>query len=154
MAPDILTPGTFTPEVIEAWEISCQCYFMHKSTPAAVQVRTVVWSIQDPKVRNWYQVNQARISSLSFDEYMSELRTVCLLLDWAAGVLKKIFNSKQGSRPFCDWAIECQSQNCLLRGTAFHLNDILMKCLLENNMDDGLALDYYYENITEEDVTQ
>ena len=48
--------------------------------------------------------------------------------------------SKQGDRPFSEWAYKMQTRNALLRGRMYHFSDKTFRETLENNMDSGLEL--------------
>ncbi|KAG1866691.1 hypothetical protein F4604DRAFT_1778348 [Suillus subluteus] len=89
---------------------------------------------------------------MSFKEYMAEVRSIWLPLGWVDIVRRKMLASTQEQRPFSEWAIDVQSKNTLLRGTASHLADVNVLYHLEARMNTELAADYDAENIVEEDL--
>ncbi|KAG1758935.1 hypothetical protein EDD22DRAFT_956371 [Suillus occidentalis] len=130
--PPFLTVGQLTPEVLKAWEQSCNQFFLHRKTKDEDKVRKVAWGMQDPLIQDWYLNNQDRLDKLAFKE--------------------KMLVSTQGQHPFSKWAIDVQSQNTLLCGTVSHLTDIYLLYYLESHMNADLAANYYTEGISEKDL--
>ncbi|KAG2138055.1 uncharacterized protein EDB93DRAFT_726219 [Suillus bovinus] len=150
--PPFLTMGEVTPEALRSWEMGCAQFFMHKNVPEEDMVKKVAWGMQDPRIQDWYLMNQEEIDAMSFKKYMAEVRNIWLPLGWADTVRRKMLASTQGQRPFSEWAIDVQSQTILLRGTASHLPDINILYHLESHMNAELAVDYHAENVEEGDL--
>ncbi|KAG1873487.1 hypothetical protein C8R48DRAFT_746187 [Suillus tomentosus] len=144
--------GEVTPEALRSWEMGCAQFFMHKNVAEDDMVKKIAWGMQDPRIQDWYLTNQEEMDLMTFKEYMAEVRRVWLPSGWADIVRRKMLASMQGQRPFSEWAIEVQSQNTLLRGTASHLTDVNVLYHLESHMNVELAADYHAENIVEDDL--
>ncbi|KAF9236821.1 hypothetical protein BU15DRAFT_49524 [Melanogaster broomeanus] len=148
----IITPGDLTPEALRAWEMGCRQYFLHRSVEAADQVAKVAWNLQDPRMRDWYLNDTETFDALTFKAFVDAVRSTWLPSDWAVTARQKMLASTQGNKHFNEWAIEVESQNALLRGTASHLNDAALKYHLEAHMHPDLALEYRSADISAEEA--
>ena len=61
-------------------------------------------------------------------------------MDWDRKIKLSMLASKQGERPFHEWAYGMQTCNALLRGRPYHFSEEALRETLENNMDVGLEL--------------
>ena len=71
---------------------------------------------------------------------MDKLREEALEKDWYRKIKLAMLASKQGERPFHEWAYRMQPRNALLRGRPHHFSDEVLCETLQNNMDQGLEL--------------
>ena len=69
----LLTAGDVTPEALQAWETGCVLFFLHKDVAEKEQVGKVTWTLQDPRVQDWYLSDRDRIHTLSFPDFMKEV---------------------------------------------------------------------------------
>lgn len=137
--PPKLLPGELTPEAARDWENACSTYFMHKGVVAADQVKMVAFGMMDPRLHTWYLAQRAALDAGSFADYMTALKDGWLDTHWDTKLRKKVLGSRQGTRPFYEWALELQNQNALLYGNAAHLSDVQLRNQLEANICDELT---------------
>ena len=135
-----LTPGKITPEVLHRWERSCKEYFRVKNVSEKKKVESVLSRLQDFRIADWAEANEATLVALNFKAFMDELRGEALEKDWDRKIKLSILASKQEERPFHEWAYEILNRNALLRGRPHHFSDGSLRETLENNMDQGLEL--------------
>ncbi|KAG1795413.1 uncharacterized protein HD556DRAFT_1472931 [Suillus plorans] len=137
--PPKLLPGKLTPEVARDWDNACSTYFMHKGVDAADQVKMIAFGMLDPRLHTWYLAQRATLDGGTFANYMTALKAGWLDTHWDTKLRKKVLGSRQGTRPFYEWALELQNQNALLYGNAAHLSDIQLRNQLEANICDELT---------------
>ena len=135
-----LTPGKVTPEVLHQWERACKEFFRIKGIAKENQVESVLSRLQDLRTADWVEANEAVLTALAFPDFMERLRGEVLERDWDRKIKLSVLASKQGERPFHEWANGMQTRNALLRGRPHHFNDEALREVLENNMDTGLEL--------------
>jgi len=78
----VLTTGDLTPAVAMDFENAAQDFFVAKSVPLDKQVSLILPGIKDIRIRDWITANRARITSLSFVDFIKELRENYLQSDW------------------------------------------------------------------------
>ena len=149
--PPTLTPGRVTPEVLLRWERACKEYFRVKSIPEKKKVESILSRLQDVRTADWAEANEAVLKELSFSNFMEKLRAETLEKGWDRKIKLSILASKQGERPFYEWAYEIQTRNTLLRGRPGHFDGDALRETLEINMDPGLEL--RMRRMTIEDVS-
>jgi len=143
----LLSVGQITPEIISDWADCCRQYFEIKNIAEASQVVHAAAGLKNPLHRNWYSVNSATLKILSFDEFLARFRHETLPLHWEENVRVQMMQSRQGARPFSEWATNIRIKNTVLRGTASALDDGKMKYLLEAGMNEGLRNLYAQKTI-------
>jgi hypothetical protein len=135
-----LTAGKITPEVLYQWERACKEYFRVKEVTAEKQVVSVLSRLQDISIADWIETDEAVLVALDFPTFMTRLRKQVLEKEWDRNIKLSMLASKQGGRPFEEWARSLVARNALLRGRPYHLSDEALREMLENNMDRGLGL--------------
>ena len=70
---------------------------------------------------------------MTFTDFMKEVRSYWLPLDWADSIHQKMLLSTQGDKAFHVWVAEVQSQNVLLRGSPSYLPDDNLRFHLESH---------------------
>jgi hypothetical protein len=133
-----LTSGKVTPEVLHRWEKACKEYFRVKSVAGEKQVESVLSRFQDFHIADWAEANDAILKDLDFAMFMGKLRERLLEKDWDRKIKLAILASKQGDRPFEEWACELMNRNALLRGRTGHFTEEALRESIQNNMDQGL----------------
>jgi hypothetical protein len=157
-----LTAGRVTPEALHRWERACKEYFRTKQVAADKQVVSVISRLQDLRIADWIEANEATLVALKFPAFMDKLRGEALERDWDRKIKLSMLASKQGDRPFHEWAYEIQARNALLRGRKYHFSEEALRETLENNMDQdlelrarrtirGISLQDWIENVRVED---
>ena len=77
---------------------------------------------------------------LTFSAFMDKFREEVLEKDWDRKIKLSLLDSKQGDRPFDEWAYELQTRNALLHGHPQFFSSTALRETLENNMNPILEL--------------
>ena len=135
-----LTLGKVTPEVLHRWERSCKEYFRQKNITDKKKVESILSRLLDFRIADWVEANEAQLKGLDFLTFMGKLQAEALEKDWDRKIKLEILASKQGERPFHEWAYSLLIRNALLHGQPCRFDDVALRETLENNMDSGLEL--------------
>ena len=138
--PPTLTPGKITPEVLHRWEKACKEYFRVKHVAVGKQVESILSRLQDLRIADWAEANEATLTALRFPDFMERLQGEALEKDWDRKIKLSILASKQEGCVFQEWVYELQTCNVLLRGRPCHFDDEVLCETLENNMDPSLEV--------------
>jgi len=124
--PPVLTSGEITPKVLMEFEQTCHYFFTHAKGGVTDEARVsrILPCFQDQLVRDWISLDRVRISALTFDAFLVELRKAFLPRNWEDKIQAQILGDCLHSG-ICllTWANSLQTLNCVLRGTQSHLND-------------------------------
>ncbi|KIL54421.1 hypothetical protein M378DRAFT_182546 [Amanita muscaria Koide BX008] len=136
----ILTEGKIMPLELFRFEMGCQTYFDVKDVTKDVdQVRRTMAGIRDLAIRSWLHSNHARLLTLSFAEFMKDLRKRALDTDWEFDVRRDMMMSKYTlDLDFQNWADNIVGLNCILTGTDQHYDDKGLLELLRANLENDL----------------
>ena len=138
--PPALTPGKVTPEILYRWERSCKEHFRAENVAEEEKVKSVLFRLQDLRIGCWVDDNETTLKALDFATFMNKLREEVLRKGWDREIKLAIQRSRQGERPFYQWAYEMRARNALLRGRPCHFSDEALREVLEINMDEDLEL--------------
>lgn len=136
----ILTQGNVSPVVMMDFENAALDFFTSKSIPANKQVTMIISGIKDLHIRDWITTECMHIMVLPFSDFMAELRTNYLPLDWEDQVHNEILTSmlaKSGTS-FWNWSQQLLKLNCLLHGTSSAFDEPTLCNHLEVHLDDEL----------------
>ncbi|KZT24899.1 hypothetical protein NEOLEDRAFT_1178974 [Neolentinus lepideus HHB14362 ss-1] len=133
----ILSAGELTPLILCEWAEACESYCENtKDLKPEDYVRKVSYGMRDPRIRDWYRVNKAKINALTLEKYIEEMQKRFLRADWDDTLHDKLLLSTQGDDTFYNWQIEFQSQNALLSGTTSHLDEATVRKHLKTHMNE------------------
>ena len=104
-----LTPGKITPKILHRWEKLCKEYFRIKSIAESKKVESILSCLQDLRIADWAEANEAILKVLEFSEFMDWLKERALEKDWDHKIKLLMLWSKQGGRPFHKWAYKLQT---------------------------------------------
>ena len=79
----ILTTGKITPLVLQSWSLTCKRYMKHAEKDPTEIVSFVAEAMLEPCLVAWYQAGQARIDTLTLNQYLEELAKLVLEKNWA-----------------------------------------------------------------------
>ncbi|KIL53954.1 hypothetical protein M378DRAFT_30412, partial [Amanita muscaria Koide BX008] len=136
----ILTEGKITPQELYRFEMGCQTYFDVKDVTKDIdQVRRTMAGIRDPAIRSWVHSNHARLLTLSFADFMKDLRKRALDTDWEFDIRREMMMSKYIlDLDFQNWADNIVGLNCILAGTDQVYDDKGLLELLGANLENDL----------------
>jgi len=124
----VLTASDLTPAVAMDFKNAAQDFFVAKSVPADKQVSLILPGIKDIHVHDWIMADQARITSLTFIDFIKELHENYLQNDWEDQIRNDILTSTLASskKSFWNWSQQLLSLNCLLRNTPSVFDDVAL----------------------------
>jgi len=136
----VLTAGDLTPAVAMDFENATQDFFIAKSVPADKQVSLILPGIKDICIRDWITVDEARITSLPFDNFIKELCENYLQNDWEDQIHNQILTSTlvTSKKSFWNWSQQLLSLNCLLCNTPSVFDDVTLCNHLKAHLNDEL----------------
>ena len=141
--PPMLTAGKITPKALMLFEQNCLDYFVNAKGGIAdeLKVPRILSSFKDIEVLDWIASERDRLQTVTFADFMVELRHNFLPMDWEENIRSDILSSKLSSyKGFQDWARAQVVNNCVLRGTTSHFTNESLRNTLEANMGSDLRL--------------
>ncbi|KAF7759859.1 hypothetical protein Agabi119p4_11554 [Agaricus bisporus var. burnettii] len=136
-----ITRGILTPTILDDWQVLCQRIFSNRQVPAGDQVRRVLRSFNDLRLRNYVSEHYTYLETITFDEFMVLIRDEFLPLGWDDDILSKILQL-QGPRPFDQWVATLRNNNGLLKDTGKSLSDSRMREQIKMAMNDDIKKRY------------
>ena len=137
--PPTLSKGRITPNVIRDFENHAENYFMNAKhgVPDDEKVTRILGCFENALINDWISVNQRRLRTLSFEQFMAEFCTRWLPKTWVEDLRNDILGSRLDPKQttFETWAARIQTLNVALRGMDSHLDDEQMHRQLEANID-------------------
>ena len=110
-------------------------YFFHKEIAPDKQVLAIIMGIKDHRVKDWYHTNKAIVTTLTFNNFMTQLHTPLLKEGWRNTLQSNILSTTQGKKPFDDWQNSLGTQNSLLLGSTSHIPEQQLCNHLNANMN-------------------
>jgi hypothetical protein len=136
----ILLAGEIDPTVMHTFELGCLDFFDCKEVKEGDQVRKILSCFRDSCIRDWISGDCNRLLTLSFSDFMAELRANYLDPDWEPTVHRHILAvTLKQNQSFWDWFSHMQSLNSLLANTASHFSDTSLREKLEAGLDPELT---------------
>lgn len=136
----ILLAGEIDPAVMCTFELGCLDFFDCKEIKDNDQVRKILGCFRDSRIHDWISGDCNRLLTLSFTEFMAELRANYLDPDWEPTVRRRILAATlKQNQSFWDWFSHMQSLNSLLANTASHFSDASLHEKLEAGLDPELT---------------
>ena len=86
----ILTEGILTPRIASRFELGCLDYFGIKDTATKKQVPLAMASIRDGHMRDWINSDRDHLKTLSFGDFINEIRERYLDADWEDKIRREI----------------------------------------------------------------
>lgn len=137
--PPVLTEGEFTPDIMQDFEEACTAYFESKDVDDAKRVRKILGGLRDTRLKSWISTDRPRLQALSFDAFMTELRSEYLDIDWEPKTRRELLSLKQINDTFRAFSARLKRKNHLLRNTGSYLDEAKLRHQLEANMSEDLA---------------
>lgn len=136
----ILLAGEIDPAVMRTFELGCLDFFDCKEIKEGDQVRKILGCFRDTRIRDWINGDRNRLLTLSFADFMTELRANYLDPDWEPTVRRRILAATlKQNQSFWDWFSHMQSLNSLLANTPSHFSDASLREKLEAGLDPELT---------------
>jgi hypothetical protein len=138
----ILTGGDLTPQTILLAENAFNKFFIAKNVKKADQVKLILGMFKDAHIRNWISTSCERLLKLSFEDFITELRTNFLPTDWVNTICISLLRKTMSQNTkFWDYAQEVRALNIVLRRTPFYLEEQALRNHLEAHLEPTLQLE-------------
>jgi hypothetical protein len=136
----LLTAGEISPLILRQWEMACEDYFSaSKKLEVIDRVAAILPSLKDLCARDWVATHRVHLVTLSFEDFMIEIRREFLTEGWDDELHAKICSSHlKMSDSFMSWLNELRHLNIVLRGTDYHFNDDALHLQLDSLVDTDL----------------
>src|SRR5277367_4221620 len=135
----IMSAGEATPQRLLLLENAFGEYFIVKSIAETDQVKHILGAFKCVHIRDWIASDCARLLSLSFEEFMQELRNNYLPSDWVKTIRSNLLSMQMTKATrFWDWAQDVRALNLVLKGTTSHLDDTSLRNQLEAGLETSL----------------
>lgn len=136
----VLTTSTVTPQVLAEYKDGCKAYFYYKSVVPDWQVGAIIFSLKDTRIKDWACALSAVVLVMTFDNFMTELRTCLLTVGWELTLQQEILSARQKiSTPFDEWKNSFGAKNSLLLDTNYHVEESTFRNHLNANMTSELS---------------
>ena len=129
------------------------CYLKNKENLKEKNyISHIVYAFEDAMFSNWYRTSKTYYKSLSFETFMSKVRTRWLPRGWEKDLARKVRNLKQGNMSFRDFSTIAHQDNLLLKNTKHHLSPQHLKGQIEANLSQALLATYdHYKDMNKDD---
>lgn len=136
----ILTDGDINPDILVVYENACQDHFEEKGYTSNDQVKKILGGLQGALLREWFTADRTRIQSLSFLDFMSEVRAEFLDNNWEDTAEQSLLGMVQGDDTFRDFCRRLEVANAKLARTSSHLNKAHLRQQLTARMSGPLHM--------------
>ena len=144
----ILTGGELTPQTLLLAENAFNEFFIAKNVSKDDEVKLILGAFKDVHIRDWIATDRERLLTLTFDLFMSELRTNFLPTDWVESVRMSLLGMRMTrNMKFWDFAQSVRALNIVLRGTPSHLGESALQNQLEAGLEHGLQAECAREEL-------
>ncbi|KAG6875896.1 hypothetical protein C0992_001883 [Termitomyces sp. T32_za158] len=135
--PPVVSEGDLSPEVIKEFEHACLDFFDNKDIKSEDQVKRVLVSFKDHRLRDWIPANREQLHKLSFSEFLSELKSKYLPHDWESKLRIRVLSASFDpvKQMWWDFASYIQKVNSLLFGTDSYYKPEDLRRHLEAKLD-------------------
>jgi hypothetical protein len=96
----ILTVGFLTPETLCRFENACKNFFHSKKIPVDEQVSSVAGNMYAVLILDWYWTDDMRINTLSFNNFIKEMKSKWLKDGWEQDIRHRVLGTKQKGPEF------------------------------------------------------
>jgi hypothetical protein len=134
-----VTARELTPRIIHDFNSACHDLFAMKETPANKQVGSILPGFQDIQIRDWISIHHGRLTALTFNEFITELKTQFLPPHWEEEQRRLLCQATlQKNADFKNWVRGRQNENIVLKGSKCHFDDDGLHLQLESLIDADL----------------
>ena len=128
----ILLAGEIDPVVMCMFKLGCLDFFNSKEIKEDDQVCKILGCFRDSQIHNWISRDCNQLLTLSFPDFMAELRANYLDPDLELTICHCTLTATlEQNQPFWDWFLHMQSLNSLLANTTSYFSDTSLHEKLE-----------------------
>jgi hypothetical protein len=141
--PPLLSAGSITIANLCKFDYACKHFFTYKEIPAEEQVACIIYSFESEFMQSWIESDSNRLISLSFAEFMLEVKWKWLPTDWEDELIQELI-APQGDREFYEWSISiCKVNNELEAADSLqHIPEQCYHAHLVAHLNPALCLAY------------
>jgi hypothetical protein len=131
------------PSPSDKFDYGCKHFFAYKEIPADEQVGHIIYSFESEFMQSWIESDSARLTSLSFAEFMLEIKHKWLPSDWEDKLIQELI-APQGEREFYEWSVSIRKANNKLEaaGSLQHIPTDRFRAHLVTHLKPALCLTY------------
>jgi hypothetical protein len=108
--PPLLSAGSITVTNLRKFDYGCKRFFAYKEIPANEQVGRIIYSFESEFMQSWIEADSARLTGLSFGDFMLEIKRKWLPSDWEDELIQELI-TPQGEREFYEWSVSIRKAN-------------------------------------------
>ena len=97
--------------------------------------------IKDHWVKGWFCTNNAVVTALTFDDFMTQLHAHLLKEGWRNTLQSDILSTTHGKKLFDDWQNSLGAQNSLLLGPTSHIPEQQLHNHLNTNIHSNTTME-------------
>jgi hypothetical protein len=144
----ILTGGDTTPQTLLILENAFNEFFIAKNVTPEDQVKVILGAFKCVHIRDWIATDREHILTLTFEEFMADLRKNSLPSDWVETVRMTLLGMRMTKNMhFWDFAQDVRALNIVLRGTSSHMDNSLLHNQLEAGLEPALQAECSREGL-------
>ena len=109
--PPLLSAGSITVVNLRRFDYACKRFFAYKEIAPEDQVGHIIYSFESEFMQSWIESDSARLISLSFQDFMLEVKRKWLPSDWEDELIQELI-APQGDHEFYEWSVSiCKANN-------------------------------------------
>ncbi|KAF8236977.1 hypothetical protein L208DRAFT_1250070, partial [Tricholoma matsutake] len=109
--PPLLSAGSITVSNLCKFEYTCKRFFSYKEIPTKEAVGHIIYSFESEFMQSWIESDSECLSSLTFAEFMIEIKQKWLPTDWEDELIQELI-APQGDLEFYQWSVSvCKVNN-------------------------------------------
>jgi hypothetical protein len=142
--PPLLSSGSITVSNLRKFDYCCKCFFAYKEIPAEDQVGRIIYLFESEFMQLWIESDSACLTSLSFADFMLEIKRKWLPSDWEDELIQELI-TPQGGREFYEWSVSIYKANNELEaaGSLQHIPAECFRAHLVAHLKPALCLAYH-----------
>lgn len=108
--PPLLSAGSITITNLCKFDYGCKHFFTYKEIPENEQVGRIIYLFESEFMQSWIESDSAHLTSLSFTEFMLEIKHKWLPSDWEDELIQELI-APQGERKFYEQSVSVHKAN-------------------------------------------
>jgi hypothetical protein len=108
--PPLLSAGSITIANLRKFDYACKHFFAYKEIAPEDQVGRIIYSFELEFMQSWIESDSTRLTSLSFADFMLEVKQKWLPSDWEDELIQELI-APQGECEFYEWSVSIRKAN-------------------------------------------
>lgn len=142
--PPLLSVGSITVTNLRKFDYACKQFFAYKEIAPEDQVSCIIYSFESEFMQSWIESDSARLISLSFADFMLEVKWKWLPSNWEDELIQELI-APQGDREFYEWSVSIRKANNELEAadSLQHIPAARFRAHLVTHLNPALHLAYH-----------